>query len=61
MIATKQACYICNKELVIEDLSTCQRCGKDVCDDCQTIQGYGDEYWIECIWCREEKHDRRIK
>jgi len=61
MTTTKQACHICDEEFEIQDLSTCQICGREVCNECQTIQGFDDELWIECKWCQEAKHDRRVR
>ena len=34
---SKEICGKCNKELDISKLNICQKCGKILCRDCQTI------------------------
>ena len=49
-------CQICEKDFVVEDLTSCDRCGKNVCPDC--IVGNklaGDDFENACKTCLEKE------
>lgn len=55
----KLPCAICEAEVLVDDISDCQICGKSICPDHAVIRGQGsDEYYIVCTECIERKHDK---
>jgi len=54
----KDRCALCDKDTLIEDLYTCEECGKSCCPDCITSQGTEPDCFKNiCVKCIEERHD----